>query len=180
MIKEVVQDIKSYVCFTPETGEIFSVGPSKNEDYSILEVNYSDVEKILTMKENMSEYEVVFVVAEEKFQLKKKNSLVHSNFYNKLSEEDQELYPMITVKVFPNGCNVVLKQEVKDHFLKLNVDTRKTVSFNFTKKDDPHVLLGGFVLDDITNDSFVEFKRPTEKFSIFCTSDLRGIYQVKK
>jgi len=180
MIKEIPLEIETYVCFTPETGEIFSVGPCKNENYAILEVEYNNVEKILTMKENMNDYEVVFAVAEEEFQLKKKTALVNSSFYNKLLQEGEELYPMITLKVFPHGCNVVLKPEVKEHFLKLNVDTRKSVSFNFTKKDDPHELLGGFVLDDITNDSFVEFAKPTQKFSVYCTSDLRGIYQVKK
>ena len=79
-MKHVKVYTQQYVCFDDKTGQIFSIGPSIEDGYSFIEVTYSEVEPIKTLKEKMTDYVVVYNRKENNPKLKKNLILQEQDF----------------------------------------------------------------------------------------------------
>ena len=167
-----------YVCFDDKSGQIFSIGPSKEEGYAFIEVNEEEILPIKTFKEKMTDYVVVYNRKEKQFKLKKNIILQEQDFYQKINSfsPDEEYDIMLTIDKVKQNCYIHTDEELLDIMKKTNVDLRKQVTFSFTKKDDPHVLyhMSTFDIDKNKKQKFTI----KEKFDIYSNSDMaRCVYK---
>jgi|TARA_B100001939_G_C16720870_1_gene521147 hypothetical protein len=177
-MKHVKVHTQQYVCFDDKTGQIFSIGPSIEDGYSFIEVTYSEIEPIKTLKEKMTDYVVVYNRKEKQFKLKKNIILQEQDFYQKISSfaPKQEYDVMLTIDKSAKKCYINTDEELLEIMKKTNVDLRKQITFSFTKKDDPHVLYNMKTFD-IDSSKKQEFKIKG-KFDIYTNSDMaRCVYK---
>ena len=131
---------KLYVNFEMSTGEIYSVGPTKSEEYQAIEVSYGEVERILNFKDKQSDYKVVFNTVDKKFELTHQSEVqsVYQGFIKLESGvDDPDVELVYSAK--HSKIDVLTNDSVKDVLDKTNISSE--VYFSITEKDNPHVLL---------------------------------------
>ena len=177
-MKHIKVNTQQYVCFDDKTGQIFSIGPSKEEGYAFIEVTEKEIEPIKTFKEKMTDYVVVYNRKEKQFKLKKTIIQQEQDFYQKINAfvPKQEYDVMLTIDKSSKKCYIDTDEELLDIMKKTNVDLRKEITFSFTKKDDPHVLYN-MITFDIDNNKKQKFTI-NDTFDIYTNSDMaRCVYK---
>ncbi len=165
-------DTPQYVCFNQKTGEIFSVGPSIEEDYQYFAVTEEEIEPIKTFKTNMTDYIVAYNRTEKKFVLKKNIYIEHEAQFTQIMPIDESaMYDLLlTVDNKAKRCYISTGIELLDTMKTTNVDLQKEITFSFTKEGDPHVLY------DMITFNIADPKEHTinikDTYSIYASSDM--------
>jgi len=161
MTVETSTDIKSYVHYVPETGEIVKIAnrQSSMEGYEVLEVDYSEVKELKLGKKQFSEFFVAFDATAKRVVLKE---VVRE--YQPLDIR-QQLY-QIPITNVPSDITFV--NDIDNNILRLSASSslrldkvlqyqcaRLSLNFSITANNDPNILHEHFSVnlqDLLTND----------------------------
>jgi hypothetical protein len=132
---EVAVHTPQYVCFEKETGAIFSIGPGINENYDHIEISNEQADLFKTHKENLVNWQVVYNKRLKIFELKKTIIEEENNFLITELKKPLDEYHDIEF--------VVDKIQKKCYIKTLEMPNNVSgdISFNITKKGDPHFLI---------------------------------------
>jgi hypothetical protein len=168
-------EIKQYVSFTPDTGEIYSIGPcSSHPGYESIEVTEEQIAPIKTYKDKMEDYKVVFSSVSKRYQLRKleNNVIEHSFTLNQVKEKSKDPYfdVIFSVDKNKNSCYINTIEDLS------NVKFDSNIMFSITKKNDPHFLIKSV---DYTVGERLCFQADLdEPYSIYTDSNsLRCVYE---
>jgi len=132
---------KQYVTFEKLTGDVITVGPSYDDALDYIEVEYNQVEPILSFKESKDVYKVVYDTKIKNYKLvnRKEETVVYDSI-QKFTDYNDDYDIKAQIKYNKNiiqfEMNSELRQVLSDKAL-LNED----FTFSITKKDNPHYLL---------------------------------------
>lgn len=158
---------QQFINFITETGEILSVGPSQREDCNSIEVELELVKGILTFKENMNDYIVVFDTQQKVFALKKINAQQEENkTIIDLQPYIKGQFYDVLLRIFKDKVKVVVSDEVQKILDNTNVNLSKNIYFSVTEKDNPDVLFELLSFDLTEKNVYNKAKLPKD-FSIF-------------
>lgn len=165
-------DGKQYVCFNQKTGEIYSIGPNKEDGYQYIEVTEEEIAPIKSYKEKMTDYTVAYNRRLKKFVLKK---LVQSNDNTDFRQipklNENVMYDvMLEVDKKRKKCYINTDIELLDTMKETNVDIGSEISFSFTKLNDPHVLYG-LVKFNLNSKDSKKIELP-DSYSVYTDSDM--------
>ena len=173
----------SYVYFVEDTQEIASIGNVKLEDSNLkyIEVPYEDVRPILTGRERLRDYKVLFDVALGEYIFSAKIDV-----HEAVSVTwDSSIYQVPLLDFVDNSGDVLIvedsklkiwtisvSEKVKSTLAKLSDSHHHMFELYVTRKDDANVLLTTlpiFSLDLVKNGKIIfkdiDFKEPT---SVYC------------
>ena len=164
---------KQYVCYNKQTGELFSVGPSKEEGYDYIEVTDEQVEPIKSYETKMEDYRVVLNSVTKVFELRRLTEVDTNKFaLNKLLNIKEDPYYDVVFKVDKNKglCYINTVETLSTASLD------KQIMFSITKRDDPHQL---FETIEYTLGTNIELEVPfTSTYSVYTDSDIiRCVYE---
>jgi len=136
--------LKSYVYYNSATGKVYKVSNRKISDseYSILEVSFNDTEDLLSGKKRTDDYIVVPSETTSLPVLKLLNSLILT------SDVEHRCYKL-PVKLGHSNVNIIKNLKTQSWDLQLDAQTalicsaensKNTLYFSITKKDDPNIL----------------------------------------
>lgn len=170
-------DNKQYVCFDKKTGDIFSVGPSKESGYEALEVSEEEIEPIISLKVPMAEYAVVYSRIDKRFVLKRKNLVSNDIKLRKLCEikENTAYDVLLEVDKSNNICYINTDYSLLETMQDTNVDIQDDIIFHFTKSNDPHVLYK--TIEFNINEKKQEHIELDKNYSIYTNSVSNCVYR---
>jgi len=179
---------KRYVYFD-NNGEINSIANRNNLDGNFIEVELNEVINLITAKEPISKYVVLFDTVTKKHVLR-------SRFIEEEIQFDinNQVYKIPIVK--PDRPDFILVQDTKKKkwFLKLDESIKENLKnksvqftnslvFSITKHNDPHILYNLFVVDlktiseqDIEIPFTSEFELDSDAISVYTTKRLETYY----
>ena len=130
---EVAVSTQQYVNYDKKTGEVKSVGPNKDLDYSSIEVSEKEIEPITSLKETMSDYAVVLNTKKQRYELRKITLDLEQDFpFVEVKENDQaDLF--LVIDRINKTCYIKLKEGLENLI-------KERLAFSITKKGDPHML----------------------------------------
>lgn len=147
-----------FVNFEVATGEIYSVGPSKQENYDSIEVDFASVERILNFQDKKTDYKVVFNTVNKKFELKHQSE-VQQTYQGFIEVPTDTENADIELLHKGNEMRIHVSSKVKDVLDKTNIEG--VTSFSICAKDDPHTLYALLKVDLRKDNSFVvDVKKP--------------------
>ena len=148
---EVAVSTQQYVNYDKKTGEVKSVGPNKDLDYSSIEVSEKEIEPITSLKETMSDYAVVLNTKKQRYELRKITLDLEQDFpFVEVKENDQaDLF--LVIDRINKTCYIKLKEGLENLI-------KERLAFSITKKGDPHMLY--------THLNFDTQKQQTHKFTL--------------
>jgi len=161
MTVETSNNIKGYVHYVQETGEIVKIAnrQSKVEDYEVLEVDYSEVKELKLGKRQFSEFFVAFNATLKRIAL---NEVVRKH---QSADIRQQLYQIpITnkpadikfVKDMPNNIlRLSASESLRLDKVLLHQCAKLSLNFSITATNDPNILHENFSVnlqDLLTND----------------------------
>lgn len=179
---------KRYVYFD-STGEILSVANRNDAEGNYIEVELDEVINLITAKEPVSKYVVLFDTLTKKHVLRPRFIEEEIQF-----DINNQVYKLPTVKPERPDFTVVQDVKQKKWFLKLDdsikeniknktVQFTNSLNFSITKHNDPHILYNTFVIDLKTiSDNDVEvpfasdFELDSSAISVYTTKRLETYY----
>ncbi len=141
-----------FVNFEVATGEIYSVGPSKQDGYDSIEVDFASVERILNFTDKKTDYKVVFNTVDKQFELKHQSE-VQQTYQGFIAISDDVENADVELLRNGNEMKIIVSSKVQEVFDKTNLDS--TTSFSICAKDDPHTLYDLLKVDLRKNNSFL-------------------------
>lgn len=177
-----------YVYFDKD-GELLSIGNIKDETRNYITVELNEVINLITGKEVISDYIVLFDTVT-------KQHVLRSRFIEEEIQFDvnSQIYKIPTIK--PERPDFTIQQDTVnkcwrlklDDILQQNIKSQtvkftSTLNFSITKKNDPHTLHKFFVVDLATiqdNDFSVpfdsDFELDVDNISVYTTKRLETYY----
>lgn len=133
---------KQYVSFVQETGRIFEVGPEPSLEHQYIEVSDDLADKFKSSEYTFSDFVVSYNRTRKKFSVKQVSTTAEELIFRKIKKlQPDTLYDvLLEVDLSNKLCYIRTDDEILDIVNKSNLDFDKEVTFNFTKKNDPHVL----------------------------------------
>jgi len=177
-----------YVYFDKD-GELLSVSNTKDETKNYITVELNDVINLITGKEVISDYIVLFDTVT-------KQHVLRSRFIEEEIQFDvnSQIYKIPTSK--PERPDFIIQQDTVNKCWRLKLDDilyqnlksqtvkfTSTLNFSITKKNDPHTLYKFFVVDlqSIKDEDFVvpfesDFELDADNISVYTTKRLETYY----
>ncbi len=123
-----------YVCYNKNTGEIFSIGPSIDDEYSYIEIAEEQSQLFKNFTERMVEWKVLYNKRSKKFELRKDIEKTENEFPLKKITKAVDEYADVELIIdkLKNLCYININD------LPVNID--KEIEFFITKENDPHFL----------------------------------------
>jgi len=161
MTVETSTDIKSYVHYLQETGEIVKIANRQTsvEGYEVLEVDYSEVKELKLGKKQFSEFFVAFDATLKRVAL---NEVVRNH---QSLDIRQQLYQ---IPITNNPADITFVKDINNNILSLSASeslrlnkvllhqcARLSLNFSVTANNDPNILHEHFSVnlqDLLTND----------------------------
>jgi len=161
MTVETSNNIKGYVHYVQETGEIVKIAnrQSKVEDYEVLEVDYSEVKELKLGKRQFSEFFVAFNATLKRIAL---NEVVRKH---QSADIRQQLYQ---IPITNKPADIKFVKDINNNILRLSASNslrldkvllhqcaKLSLNFSITANNDPNILHEHFSVnlqDLLTND----------------------------
>mgnify|MGYP003625203787 CR=1 FL=1 len=160
-----------YVCFTQDTGEIYSIGPSIEEGYQYIEVTENQIAPIKSLKEKMTDYVVLYNRTEKQFLLRKIVIDEHLLQFKQVKKYDTNMYDiLLVIDKASKICYTNTNTDLIDVMKKTKVDLTKEVTFSITKKDDPHFLYSVIkftIGEDISHPFYID-----DDYSVYTSNEM--------
>jgi len=133
---------KQYISFIQDTGRIFEVGPEPNLEHQHIEISNDLADKFKSSEYTFSDFVVTYNRTRKKFSVKQVTNTSEELIFRKLKKlQPDHMYDvLLEVDLNKNLCYIKTDDEILDIVNNSNLDFEKQVTFNFTKKNDPHVL----------------------------------------
>ena len=132
---------KQYVTFEKLTGDVVTVGPSYDDALDYIEVEYKQVEPILSLKESKDVYKVVYDTKIKNYKLvnRKEETVVYDSI-QKFTDYDDDYDIKAQIKYKKSSVKFTLNEELMKA-LSDKALLNEEFTFSITKKDNPHYLL---------------------------------------
>lgn len=163
LMVDVTKDIKSYVYYQEETGNIFKVS-SKNipiDSYKVLEVPYTDVKELMSGKKRTSDFRVEYDTALKQLTLKE------NSYEDDIVSVNEKLFK---IPESTEPSDIKIQYDKKENYWRIFLDpplrknkhfiqrpNRINLHFSITAKNDPNILYSSFMVnlkELIDNDFF--------------------------
>lgn len=133
---------QQYVSFDQATGRIFEVGPEPDITYQYFEIPNELADKFKSSEYTFSDFAVAYDRVRKKFSVKQITTTKAEPTFRKLKrfQEDTMYDLLLEIDIDKKLCYISTDAEILDIVDKANLDFDKEITFNFTQKNDPHVL----------------------------------------
>lgn len=155
---------QTFVYFDVETGEISSIGNRKDTDSNYIEVNSTEVAKIMSGEKHINDYKVIFDVGLKDYQLRERGDLETENdhVYNTLHEISSladNADVIITQDTKNKKWTIKVTEDLRSYLRSEAVSINSNIFFSVTAKHDPNIFYRSLDLkvDDLIKSDFVEF-----------------------
>lgn len=136
-----MNNTQQYVCFVRDTGEIFSIGPAIEEGYEFISVEDDVVQPFKDLKENMSQWKVVYNKRIKDYELRKDIQETEAVFlFNEIPFVTDGFHDVeLVIDKNKKECYIITND------LPSNIDHQ--IEFSITKKEDPHILYDSYTFN---------------------------------
>lgn len=144
-MNDIYVPIKKYVYFD-DSGNLLSINNTNTEPGNYLESTFSEVENLITGKEQYYHYYVLFDTIKKTYVLKHKfnEEEIFFNINEQIFQVDRKKVKRPDLKIVQdckNRCwKFSLDKSIKDNFKNKKISFGKNLQFSITQYNDPHQL----------------------------------------
>ena len=158
-----------YVNFD-DNGNIVSISSKSSETHNSIQVEVSDIEALISGKEQFHQYHVIFDTIKKEYVLKhvfneeQINLDINVSIYKLPTKNIQRPDILVEQNITDKKWRFYLDNAIRDNFKTKNIHVDKILYFSLCKYNDPHQLqkIIKFTIGELLNSQIIEYDFDTD------------------